>query len=57
MDPAACLERFFDECRAGDREGAINALLCLTEWIEKGGFLPAPPNVCLSAERWQQRND
>lgn len=43
MDPNACLARFLDACRAGDRDEALHTLGTLRVWIATGGFLPADP--------------
>lgn len=40
MDPIAALKEFLEALAAGDRTTAIERGQDLTEWFEKGGFLP-----------------
>lgn len=41
MDPQAVLREMLYALANGDRDGAARAAQDLSEWIDKGGFLPA----------------
>jgi hypothetical protein len=47
MDPDACLAKLLDAFRDGDREAAYEAIEDLSDWLAKGGFMPADPRITL----------
>lgn len=40
MDPNATLEMFFESYVNGDKDGCIDAMTDLAEWVGNGGFPP-----------------
>lgn len=40
MDPTECLKRFITAVENDDPEEAADAYNDLSEWLEKGGFVP-----------------
>jgi len=40
MDPNQCLMFILEDMESGDRDGTIDNLENLLDWVKKGGFLP-----------------
>lgn len=52
MDPKATLIELLESIAARDCSGAEDALMNLTEWIRKGGFIPEAIHKALDALRF-----
>jgi hypothetical protein len=42
MDPNATLAAFLASLKDGDKAAALEAAEALTDWLRRGGFMPAP---------------
>jgi len=45
MDPDAALKKLFEAILDGDREAYTEALEALSQWNEKGGFMPTTTSL------------
>lgn len=52
MDPKDTLIELLESIAARDCDGAEDALMTLTDWIRKGGFIPESIHKALDALRF-----